>query len=98
MLGHNAVRCRVPLEEKEIKGLLVHAKKFKKMSLDDIQDYIGIKNWHQSSEKKWYIREFKKELQNSTNFDFFFNKKTKDIFIKGNKSTDIIPIGEKKLW
>ncbi len=38
--------------------------------------------------------EYKKLLKGSKNFDFYLDRKTGKVYIKGNKSKELIEIGE----
>jgi len=65
----------------------------KKMKSKDIDKFLG-KDWHKNGEKRKLLKQFRKELKGSTNADFYINKKTKEIFIKGNKSSELIKVGD----
>ncbi|HMQ70796.1 MAG TPA: hypothetical protein PKC58_17605, partial [Ignavibacteria bacterium] len=82
--------------EAATKGVSNIAKNAKKMSPDDIGDFLKAgKDWHKGSAKKDFLKQFKKELKGDTNADFYFDKTTKDVFLKSNKSGNWIKTGLK---
>ena len=91
VLGHNSDDC----DPKELARLLRSAKQAKKMPDKDLDEYMGIPGWHKNKKnKEQYLIDYYKKLKGSSNFDFYWNKRTGDLFIKGNQSKEIIPIGE----
>lgn len=55
----------------------------KKMSLDDIRDFLNPgKDWHKGKAKTKFLEKFKKELKGDTNVDFYLDKNTKKVFFK----------------
>lgn len=78
------------------KGGSNFAKNAKKMSLDDIGDFLGAgKDWHKGSAKIDFLKQFKKELKGDTNADFYFDETTREVFLKSNKSGIWINTGQK---
>jgi hypothetical protein len=72
------------------------AKNAKKMSPDDIGDFLKVeKDWHKGSAKKDFLKQFKKELKGDTIADFYIDKTTKEVFLKSNKSGNWINTGTK---
>lgn len=72
------------------------AKNAKKMSPDDIGEFLGAgKNWHSSGAKNKFLKNFKKELKGDTNADFYLDKTTGDVFLKSNQSGNWINTGRK---
>ncbi|WP_040669639.1 hypothetical protein [Neisseria weaveri] len=55
------------------------------MNEKQIQEMTGNKNWHQTNIKRNIARKYGKELRGATNFDFYRNSKSGDIYIQGNK-------------
>lgn len=64
----------------------------KKMNDSQIRDMTNNPNWHTSNLKKKIVRRYGRELKGSTNFDFYRDPKTKEVFIQGNKSPNRIKI------
>ena len=63
------------------------AKDTKKMSPDDIGEFLGAgKDWHKTSAKSKFLNKFKKELKGDTNADFYVDKITNEVFLKSNRS------------
>jgi|GEM_PF-6386117 len=62
----------------------------KKMTESQIVDLFGDSNWHKTNAKSKLIKQYKKELRGSTNADLLFDKKTGEIFLKGNESGVIV--------
>ena len=59
----------------------------KKMSPDDIGEFLGKgKDWHKTSAKSNFLNKYKKGLKGSTNADFYVDKNTGEVLLKGNKS------------
>ncbi len=70
-------------------------KNAKKLSIDEIGDFLGAgKNWHEGKAKKKFLNKFKKELKGDTNADFYVDKKTKEILLKSNKNKNWVRTGE----
>ncbi len=66
------------------------------MSPDDIGKFLGAgKNWHGTTAKKDYLKQFSKQLKGDTNADFYIDKTTKEVFLKSNKSGNWINTGQK---
>ncbi len=81
---------------KAVKGVSNIAKNAKKMSLDDIGDFLNAgKDWHGGMAKKKYLKKFEKELKGDTNVYFYLDKNTKQVFLKSNKSGNWINTGQK---
>eukprot|EP01132_Coremiostelium_polycephalum_P001037 gene1037-1315_t len=58
-----------------------------KMSPDEIGDFLeGGNNWHKTSIKADFLKHFRKELKGNTNADFYIDRYTKEILLKGNKT------------
>jgi filamentous hemagglutinin len=68
------------------------SKKSKKMTKNQVSDILDDKNWHKTNLKKQIVRKYGKQLKGSKNFDFYKNNRTGEVFIKGNKSSDLIKI------
>lgn len=65
------------------KGVGNIAKNTSKMSSDDIGKFLGAgKNWHGTTAKKDYLKQFSKQLKGDTNADFYIDKTTKEVFFK----------------
>lgn len=71
-------------------------KQSKKMNEKQIGELVGNKNWHNTALKKKIVKTYSKELRGSNNFDFYKDPKTGEIFIKGNKSKEMILINLEK--
>ncbi len=71
-------------------------KQSKKMNEKQIGELVGNKNWHNTPLKKKIVKTYSKELRGSNNFDFYKDPKTGEIFIKGNKSKEMILINLEK--
>ena len=72
------------------------AKNGKKMSPDQIGEFLGAgRDWHKTSAKSKFLKQFKKELKGDTNADFYLDKVTKEVFLKSNKSGNLINTGLK---
>ena len=67
-------------------------KQAKKMHDRQIQEITKNKDWHKTNLKSKIIRRYRQELRGSSNFDFYQDPKTKEIFIQGNKSNNRIKI------
>lgn len=68
----------------------------KKLSPNEIGDFLGAgKDWHKGSAKKDFLKQFKKELKGDTNADFYIDKNTNEVFLKTNKSGNLINTGQK---
>lgn len=61
-----------------------------------IGELVGNPQWHKTNLKKSIVNAYRKELKGSTNFDFHKDPKTGKVFIKGNKSRDMIKIDLEK--
>ncbi|MEN8410563.1 hypothetical protein ABFP33_11385 [Acinetobacter bereziniae] len=81
-----------PDEEKPVND----GKQSKKMNEKQIGELVGNKNWHNTPLKKKIVKTYSKELRGSNNFDFYKDPKTGEIFIKGNKSKEMILINLEK--
>ena len=80
----------------KIPGGKTIAKNAKKMLPDDIGVFLKAgEDWHKGSAKKDFLKQFKKELKGDTNADFYFDKDTRDVFLKSNKSGNWINTGQK---
>jgi filamentous hemagglutinin len=55
-----------------------------------IADLLGDVNWHQKSFKSDIAKKYSKELKGSKNFDFYIDKKTGAVFIKGNQHPNTV--------
>ena len=64
----------------------------KKMHENAIADLIGEEDWHKSKFKNNIFKRYRRELRGSNNFDLFFDRKTNEYFIQGNKSSNRIKI------
>ncbi len=94
VLVHNSGPC--PHTTKTAKGVSNIAKNAKKMSPDDIGKFLNAgKDWHKSSAKGNFLKQFKKELKGDTNADFYIDKTTREVFLKSNKSGNWINTGQK---
>ena len=71
-------------------------KQAKKLNERQISELVENPNWHKTNLKAKIIRAYNKELKGSKNFDFYRDPKTGDVFIKGNKSKDMIQINLEK--
>lgn len=67
-------------------------KQAKKLNDKQISDITKNPNWHKTNLKKKIVNAYSRELKGSKNFDFYKDPKTGDVFIKGNKSKDMIRI------
>jgi RHS repeat-associated protein len=68
----------------------------KKMSPDQIGEFLKAeKDWHKGSAKKEFLAKFRKELKGDTNADFYFDKNSKEVFLKSNKSGTWVNTGVK---
>jgi RHS repeat-associated protein len=77
-------------------GGKVIAKNVKKMLPDDIGLFLKAgEDWHKGSAKKDFLKQFKKDLKGDTNADFYFDKDTRDVFLRSNKSGNWINTGQK---
>jgi hypothetical protein len=69
-------------------------KNAKKMTTDEIGDFLNAgEDWHQTSAKTDFLNGYKKELQGSTNADFYIDRTTGEVFLKPNKGGKIISTG-----
>lgn len=64
------------------------------MTDNEIGEFFGDKNWHKGSYKKSLMKDFQKELKGSTNVDFYVDKTTNQVYLKGNKSDAWVNTGE----
>ena len=91
VLVHNNDPCRKGFDA--AKNL---AKNSRKMSLDEIGDFLGAgKDWHKTSAKSDFLKKFKKELKGDTNADFYLDPGTKEVFLRSNRSGNWINTGLK---
>jgi len=67
-------------------------KQSKKMNEKQIGELVGNPKWHKIGLKEKIVKAYSKQLKGSKNFDFYKDPKTGEIFIKGNKSNDMILI------
>jgi|GEM_PF-2915746 len=68
----------------------------KKMSEDQIGEFLGAgENWHKTTAKKSFVKEFSQQLKGDTNADFYLDKKTKQVFLRSNKSNIWVNTGLK---
>ena len=90
------VRSLLKIGKETVKTAGNIAKNAKKMSPDDIGKFLGAgKDWHKTSAKTKFLKQFKKELKGDTNADFYIDKTTKEVFLKSNKSNNWINTGQK---
>ncbi|WP_036494179.1 hypothetical protein [Neisseria weaveri] len=79
-VSRSATGAPMPPDDEDNNG-----KQAKKMNDQQIQEMTGNKNWHKTNIKRNIARRYGKELRGSTNFDFYRNYKSGDIYIQGNK-------------
>lgn len=66
----------------------------RKMKLDEIGEFLGEgANWHKTSAKSDFLKLFKSKLQGSTNADFYIDKVTNEVLLKGNKTGSWVGTG-----
>ena len=82
-------------DDKAVKNEEV-GKQAKKLNERQISELVENPNWHKTNLKAKIIRAYNKELKGSKNFDFYRDPKTGDVFIKGNKSKNMIRINLEK--
>jgi hypothetical protein len=64
------------------------------MTKNEIGKFLNDKDWHHKPKYKHaYLKEFEKELKGATNFEFYVDKKTHHIYLKGNKSDAWVDTG-----
>ena len=61
---------------------------------EEIFHLLKDENWHEKKRqfKDKIADKYSKELKGSRNFDFYIDRRTKEVFIKGRKSAEEIPI------
>ncbi len=68
-------------------------KNAKKADTKDIDKILG-NNWHKNGAKTKFLKPYLKQLKGSTNADFYIDKTTKEILLKGNKSNAWVRTGQ----
>lgn len=66
----------------------------RRMTDREIAQYFNDNNWHKEKYKKNILNKYRKELKGSTNADFYVDKNTHHICIRGNKSNAWVDTGE----
>ena len=69
---------------------------FRKMTPDEIGKFLGAgKNWHKTNVKGDYVRQFEKGLRGDKNADFYIDKATNEVVLKGNQNHVYVRTGDK---
>ena len=76
------------------KGIKSNFANSRRMTDNEIGEFFGDKNWHKGNYKKSLMKDFQKELKGSTNVNFYVDKTTNQVYLKGNKSDAWVDTGE----
>ncbi len=58
----------------------------RRLTETEIGEIFGDPNWHKTKLKEKLLKAYYKQLKGSTNFDFYIDKTSKEILLKGNKT------------
>jgi len=69
-------------------------KNAKKMTVDEIGEFLGSSNWHKNGAKTKFLKRFKKLMRGDSNADFYVDKLSREVLLLTNRKKIWVPTGD----